>query len=68
MSINDVDQPEGTTFAIPVEPDKLRSLRVFVSQPKQYTKEGQAGFHFIAEDKQSFEADTYDAFFEAPEK
>ena len=68
MSINDVDQPEGTSFAIPVEPDKLRSLRVFVSQPKQFTTEGRASFHFIAEDKQSFESDTYDAVFEAPEK
>ncbi|MCH5377889.1 MAG: diacylglycerol kinase family lipid kinase [Planctomycetes bacterium] len=47
---------------------KPGALRVFVSQPKQYTTEGQTGFHFIAEDKQSFESDTYDAFFEAPEK
>ena len=68
MSINEIDQPEGTSFAVPVEPDKLRSLRVFVTQPKQFTTEGQSGFHFIAEDKQSFESDTYDAFFEAPAK
>ena len=45
----------------------LRSLRVFVSQPKQFTTEGRASFHFIAEDKQSVESDTYDAVFEAPE-
>ncbi|MFZ2099026.1 MAG: cytochrome c oxidase accessory protein CcoG [Oricola sp.] len=68
MSINDIDQPDGTSFAIPVEPDKLRSLRVFVSQPTRFTTEGKVTFHLTAEDKQSFEADTYDAIFEAPEK
>ncbi|MCI5076365.1 cytochrome c oxidase accessory protein CcoG [Oricola sp.] len=68
MSINGLDQPDGTSFAIPVEPDKLRSLRVFVSQPRQFTEDGATNFNFIAEDKQSFEADTYNAVFEAPDK
>jgi len=68
MSINGLDQPDGTSFAIPVEPDKLRSLRVFVSQPPGYTEEGRTSFDFIAEDKQSFESDHYDAVFEAPAK
>ncbi len=26
MSINEIDQPEGTSFAIPVEPDKLQNV------------------------------------------
>jgi polyferredoxin len=68
MSVNDIDQPDGVSFAIPVEPDKLRALRVFVSQPKQFTQPGQVHFKLTAEDKQSFETDTYDAIFEAPKK
>ncbi|QKV17498.1 cytochrome c oxidase accessory protein CcoG [Oricola thermophila] len=68
MSINGLDQPDGTSFAIPVEPDKLRALKVYVTQPLEYTVEGRAPFHFIAEDKQSFESDVYDAVFEAPER
>ncbi len=68
MSINDIPQPPGVSFAIPVEPDKLRALRVFVSIPPEHMLAGKNGFKLIAEDKQSFEKDTYDAVFEAPEK
>jgi cytochrome c oxidase accessory protein FixG len=68
MSINGLDQPDGVSFAIPVEPDKLRSLRVFVSQPLNSVQAGKTTFHFVAEDKQSFESDTYDAVFEGPVK
>ncbi|WP_075997095.1 cytochrome c oxidase accessory protein CcoG [Salaquimonas pukyongi] len=68
MSINEIDQPDGVSFAIPVEPDKLRSLRVFVSVPRDRVSPGKRSFQFIAEDKQSFERDAYDAVFEAPTK
>jgi cytochrome c oxidase accessory protein FixG len=44
MAINEIDQPEGVSFAIPVEPDKLRSLRVFISQPSQNVEPGGTGF------------------------
>jgi len=30
MSINGLDQPEWGAFAVPVEPDQLRALRVFL--------------------------------------
>ena len=68
MSINGLDQPDGVSFAVPVDPDKLRSLRVFVSQPSQYTEAGKTGFQLVVEDKQSFETDTYNAIFEAPDR
>ncbi|MGB7336813.1 MAG: FixG Ig-like domain-containing protein, partial [Salaquimonas sp.] len=68
MHINGIDQPDGVTFAVPVEPDKLRALRVFVQQPLQYTKTGKSTFTLIAEDRQSFERDEYSANFEAPAK
>ena len=68
MSINGIDQPDGVSFAIPVEPDKLRSLKVFVSVPKEHATAGKSRFRLIAEDKQSFERDAYDAIFESPAK
>ena len=68
MHINGIDQPDGVTYAVPVEPDKLRALRVFVQQPRQYTEAGQTEFRIVAEDKQSFERDVYTARFDAPEK
>ena len=68
MQVKGINQPEGTSFAIPVEPDKLRQLQVFVSQPKRDVKPGATGFSLIVEDKQSFERDVYSAIFEAPEK
>nr|WP_223385593.1 cytochrome c oxidase accessory protein CcoG [Oricola cellulosilytica] len=67
MSINGIGQPDGVSFAIEVAPDKLRSLRVFVSQPPEQVEPGRTHFRLIVEDKQSFETDTYNAIFEAPD-
>ena len=66
MSINGIDQPPGVTFAVPVDPDTVRSLRVFVQQPRDMVQPGQVEFRLIAEDKQSFEEDKYIANFDAP--
>jgi cytochrome c oxidase accessory protein FixG len=68
MSINGINQPDGVSFAVPVEPDKLRELKIFVSQPAHDVRPGAAQFRFVAADKQSFEHDEYVAKFEAPEK
>lgn len=68
MEINEIDQPAGVSFAVPVEPDRLRALKVFVSQPKEYVEPGSVRFRLLVEDKQSAEADSYNAIFEAPEE
>lgn len=67
MRINDIDQPEGTSFAIPVEPDRLRTLKVYVRQPLGEITGDRQSFHFMAEDKASGESDRYNAVFNAPE-
>ena len=66
MAINGIDLPPDRVFAIPVDPDKLRALKVYVTQPKDSVEAGSTPFRFVAEDRQSFEIDTYDANFEAP--
>ena len=66
MTVTGIDQPEGVSFAIPVEPDKVRPLKVYVKVPKQHVTAGRSEFTFLVEDKQSFEKDAYKAVFEAP--
>lgn len=68
MSINGQDQEDGIPFSLAVEPDKLRQLKVYVSQPASEVAAGQTPFQLVAEDTQSFETDTYDAIFEGPGK
>ncbi len=68
MAINEVDQPIGVSFSVPVEPDKLRMLKVFIAQPKDIVKPGSTGFRLIVEDRSSGERDEYNANFEAPAK
>jgi cytochrome c oxidase accessory protein FixG len=67
MKVNGIDQPEGVSFAIPVQPDKADPLKVFVTVPKDRVSGTVSEFHFIAEDKSSFEKDSYEAVFNAPE-
>ena len=67
MTIPGLDQAEGVSFAIPIEPDKLRALRVFVRQPADLIEGGSTAFRLVVEDRQSKEKDVYDAVFAAPE-
>lgn len=66
MAITGIDQPDGRSFAIPVEPDRLRNLKVHVRQPVDQVVEGKTSFRFIAEDKAGGEMDIYNATFDAP--
>ncbi|BCH33304.1 cytochrome c oxidase accessory protein CcoG [Mesorhizobium sp. L-8-10] len=67
MSVIGSDQPEDRSIAVLVEPDRLRTLKVFVRQPKEFVDGTDASFKFIVEDKSSFERDDYVATFKAPE-
>lgn len=67
MSIVGIDQPEGRSFAIPVEPDRLRTIKVHIHQPIEEIKPGKTVFQLVAADKGSNESDVYKATFDAPE-
>jgi cytochrome c oxidase accessory protein FixG len=67
MNVVGLDQPADRSFAIRVEPDKLASLKVYVRQPADQVAGRVQPFRFVVEDKSSFETDSYDAQFEAPE-
>jgi cytochrome c oxidase accessory protein FixG len=66
LMVSGLPNARGKSVDVPVAPDKLRSLHVFVSQLPQFVAKGQMRFRVVATDKQSFETDTYDAIFEVP--
>jgi cytochrome c oxidase accessory protein FixG len=66
LSIEGMDEAKGRSALIPVEPDKLRALKVYISQPSNLVQPGQTSFRLKANDPQSFEMDVYDAEFVSP--
>jgi len=67
MTVVGIDQPADRSFAVRVEPDRLKTLKVYVSQPSRQIKQAAEPFNFVVEDKSSYETDTYAATFESPE-
>jgi cytochrome c oxidase accessory protein FixG len=67
MTIAGMDGAKGRSADVPVEPDKLRALHVFVTVSAQQLQKGQTAFRIVASDHQSNETDTYNALFEVPE-
>ncbi|MBX3576704.1 MAG: cytochrome c oxidase accessory protein CcoG [Rhizobiaceae bacterium] len=67
MSVVGIDQPADRSVAIQAEPDRLKTLKVYVTQPASEIAGPMQSFNFVVEDKSSFETDTYTATFEAPE-
>lgn len=66
MSVVGMDQPESRSITIEAEPDKLKTIRVYVRQPRENLAEGRS-FKFIVADKVGAETDSYVAKFNVPE-
>jgi len=67
MSVIGIEQPPDRSFAVRVEPDRLKTLKVYVSQPADQIAGPVQSFNFVVEDKSSFEMDSYQASFDSPE-
>ena len=67
MSIVGIDQSEDRAFAISLEPDRQRSIKVYVRQPRDLVDGRSQSFNFVVEDKSSLDSATYTASFDAPE-
>ncbi|MER9722664.1 MULTISPECIES: cytochrome c oxidase accessory protein CcoG [unclassified Mesorhizobium] len=67
MSIVGVDLPAARSFAVQVEPDRLKMLKIFVRLPADQIHDEAQTFTFRVEDKVSFESNEYTATFNAPE-
>ncbi|CDX38699.1 Nitrogen fixation protein FixG [Mesorhizobium sp. SOD10] len=67
MSIVGIDQAPSRSFSVPVEPDRLKTLKVFVRQPAGQIKKPVQRFEFRIEDNASSESAEYTASFNAQE-
>lgn len=68
MSITGIDEPPGDSFTVAVEPDRLRTLKVFVRQPRDAVAGTSQHFTFAVEDEGGQgEQASYKATFAAPE-
>jgi polyferredoxin len=68
MSIVGIDQPASRSFSVPVEPDRLKTLKIFVRQPADRIGKPAQSFEFRIDDQASSESAEYTASFNAPEK
>lgn len=68
MASEDVRQPAAQVLSVPVDPDRVRELKVFVQQPAAEAVPGATTFHFTVTDPEAGETDTYAARFNTPEE
>ncbi|PTM94208.1 cytochrome c oxidase accessory protein FixG [Mycoplana dimorpha] len=66
MRVSGHDPEQGRSFAVSVEPDRVTSLKVFVTLPKGRLAEAEHGFTLVAEDLSGEERDVYEASFNLP--
>lgn len=67
MSVVGMEHAPERSFVVEVEPDKLKTLKVFVRQPRENIVGQTQHFSFVVEDKAGSDSDRYHATFDAPE-
>ena len=67
MSVVGMEHAPERSFVVEVEPDKLKTLKVFVRQPRENVAGQTQHFSFVVEDKAGSDTDRYHATFDAPE-
>lgn len=67
MTVQGLDAEQDGSFNVLVEPDRLRTLRVFVSVPHKDISSNQTAYTLLVQDRNGSESDTYKATFLAPE-
>jgi len=66
ITVAEMPEIQGRSADVPLDPDKLKAMHLFITQSKQLQKPGQTPFRIVARDSQSGESDTYNAQFEVP--
>lgn len=67
MSAVGISEPAWRKLSLTLEPDRLRTLKIYVAQPAASIDGPIQPFRFVVEDPSSFETDSYTASFEAPQ-
>jgi polyferredoxin len=67
MSVIGMDYDASRSFAVALEPDRLRTLKIYVRQPRDLVDGRVQSFRFLVDDAESGENTAYTAKFDAPE-
>ena len=67
MSVVGLDHGEGRAFAVSLEPDRLKTLKIYVRQPRGLVDGRVQNFRFLVVDAENGENAAYTANFDAPE-
>ena len=67
MSVIGIDQAEGASVDVALDPDRLKTLKVYVRQPRTLVDGRVQTFRFLVEDAENGENAAYTANFDAPE-
>jgi len=67
MSVVGIDHTEGSAFAVALEPDRLKTLKIYVRQPRELVDGRSQNFRFLVDDAENGENAAYTASFAAPE-
>ncbi len=67
MSIVGMDGFEGRSVSVRVEPDRLKTLKVYVRRPAGAIRGPMQPFRIVVEDSSGTEKNAYEAAFESPE-
>jgi cytochrome c oxidase accessory protein FixG len=67
MSVVGLDHTPGRSVVVEAEPDRLKTLKVYVRQPRENVAGPSQHFVFVVEDKAGSESARYTATFDAPE-
>ncbi|MGB3273510.1 MAG: cytochrome c oxidase accessory protein CcoG [Xanthobacteraceae bacterium] len=67
ISVGGMDEKLGQSVEVALEPDRLKTLKVFVKLPRELISAQATHFTFFVEDTASSERDRYVATFNAPE-
>ncbi len=68
MKVAGSDKPAAKTFKIKVDPDKLRSFRVYITTKQNALHQARSDIKFLIKDTTSKESTSYDAIFVGPNK
>lgn len=67
MSVVGIDRAEGAAVDVALDPDRLKTLKIYVRQPRALVDGRVQTFRFLVEDAENGENAAYTANFDAPE-
>jgi cytochrome c oxidase accessory protein FixG len=68
MTMAGSDLEDSTTFDLPVDPDTLRQMKIYVRADPSNLADARTSFRFVVSDLGGSETSTYEANFEIPRK